>query len=65
MLTVESGGVLLVRHEGSITRVVVPLAEGTDSPPLSGDGWTLELSAGWSFEPGPRAGDWVVVRRER
>lgn len=27
------------------------------------EGWTLELTPGWSLEPGPRPGDWELKRQ--
>jgi hypothetical protein len=29
--------------------------------PAAGPGWTLELAEGWTIEPGPRRGDYVLV----
>jgi hypothetical protein len=62
-LRVTRNGVLLRRGAtGDITAVVVPVLPGS-SPPVSGSGWTLELSADWMIRPGERRGDWIVARR--
>jgi hypothetical protein len=58
-LVVARGGALLLRADASITGVVVP-APSADSAPVQGDGWKLELAAGWRMVPGSRPGDWVV-----
>jgi hypothetical protein len=62
VLSVESGGVLMMREEGLITGVVVPAPPDATEPPLAGDGWSLELAEGWRVMAGEEAGDWVVVR---
>lgn len=61
-LSVESGGVLFERTDAGVTGVVVPVPEGGSEPPTEGDGWRLELAAGWSIEPAARPGDWRVGR---
>ncbi len=61
-LIVESGGVLMRRPDRLITAVVVPVPSAVDTPPMSGEGWRLELADGWVLRPGERGGDWVVVR---
>jgi hypothetical protein len=62
VLDVSAGGVLMRRNASGITAVVVPAPAG-ESQPLAGDGWKLELAAGWSVVRGPRRGDWIVERR--
>lgn len=52
--------VLLVRKNGRLDRVQVPAPVNPNGPTVSGDGWTLELKAGWKLAPGSRAGDWTV-----
>jgi len=36
-------------------------ALGADPSGLKGDGWTLQLNAGWSVKPGLRPGDFAVT----
>ena len=61
VLEVESGGGLFRRNEeGLITGVVVPVPSGAATPPTAGNGWRLDLEAGWEIVPGDRAGDWLV-----
>ncbi|HUF28669.1 MAG TPA: hypothetical protein VMM18_16940 [Gemmatimonadaceae bacterium] len=51
---------VLMSTDGSTLRVPAPdTVWGTT---LSGDGWTVTLSPGWSAHPGPRAGDFQVLR---
>ena len=33
-----------------------------DGATLTGDGWTVTVAEGWSVRPGPRAGDYQLVR---
>ena len=63
VLSVASGGVLLVQSDAGITEVVVPVPPEAVEPPTSGEGWQLELAEGWSIEPGQRPGDWILVKR--
>jgi len=62
-----AGGALLIDDEESERRVAVPAPteEALWGTPIAGDGWTLELKPGWTAEPGPRPGDYVVRRRRR
>ena len=62
ILTVESGGVLMVRSATGITRVVVAAPANPTSPPQAGEGWRLELSPGWRIAPAQRPGSWEVRR---
>lgn len=41
-------------------RVVAPT--DPNSRPLKGDGWELDVKAGWRPEPGPRKGDYTLSR---
>jgi hypothetical protein len=53
--------VLLRRDDGGrITAIVVPVQSG-EAAPLSGEGWALRLTPGWTLTSGSRAGDWLVV----
>ena len=61
VLEVESGGALFRRNEqGWITGVVVAIPPAAAGPPSAGEGWTLDLAAGWEIAPGARGGDWIV-----
>ena len=42
--------------------LVVPAPAATAGTTLTGDGWSLRLAPGWIVRPGPRAGDFEVVR---
>jgi hypothetical protein len=64
ILTVQSGGVLMVREEPGIVRAVVPAPSGATSPPMSGEGWRLELLGGWMLRGATRPGSWEVVRAQ-
>jgi hypothetical protein len=44
------------------SRLIVPAPASTAGATLSGDGWTLAIAEGWVIRPGPRAGDFVLVR---
>ncbi len=56
------GGFLIVRGANRILRVQVPAPTDAKERPLKGEGWTLELTPGWSLESGPRPGDWMLKR---
>jgi hypothetical protein len=53
-------GALLVRDNGHLVRAQVPAPKDADS--REGDGWKLNLKAGWKLDKGLRPGDWVVER---
>lgn len=56
------GAQVLVSADRSLLTVPAPASvEGTS---LKGDGWTLELAAGWTVRPGERAGDFKVAKNE-
>jgi len=57
------GGFLIVRGANRVLRVQVPAPADAQERPLKGEGWTLELTPGWSLEPGPRSGDWALKRQ--
>ncbi len=47
------------------TGAVEPRPKGGGNPsPIRGDGWTLELNAGWTMTNGERKGDFVVKKSE-
>jgi len=53
-------GFLLVRGPTHVIRVQVPAPANAQKRPLKGEGWTLELTPGWTLAPGPRPGDFMV-----
>jgi len=55
-----TGGALIA---GDWSKVVVPAPRDPNARPLAGDGWTLELNAGWEVRAGKRLGDYIVKRR--
>ncbi len=57
VLRVEKGA-LIVRKKGHLVRAQVPAPKDAES--RDGDGWKLDLNAGWRLEKGERAGDLVV-----
>jgi hypothetical protein len=67
ILEVRDGA--LLAGDWSEVRVTAPdpaavrgLAPGGEKgSSLSGQGWSLRLSAGWRLEPGSREGDWLLV----
>jgi hypothetical protein len=62
-LTVSSGGALLLRDaQGRAIGFRVPAPTESNARPLKGDGWTLELTQGWTLTPGERPGDWKLTR---
>lgn len=54
ILTVTSGGALL---SADFSQVTLPAPLDFSSATITGDGWSLELRAGWSIVPGQRKGD--------
>jgi hypothetical protein len=59
-----SGGVLMLRASGRITRLQVAAPAAADARPLQGNGWKLELKEGWELVRGERAGDFVLRKRQ-
>jgi hypothetical protein len=62
VLQVQSGGVLMKRPESKFTGVVLRAPANTEGSKITGEGWTLQLNAGWKLASGARSGDWIVVR---
>lgn len=56
-----TGGAVLTREGGLIKRVTVAAPVKPDAQSLQGDGWTLELKAGWKLAPGLRKGDYTLI----
>ena len=44
--------------------VAVPAPATTTGTELKGEGWTLTIAPGWVVQPGPRKGDFVLVKAE-
>jgi len=57
----EVTGGALIANDWS--KVVVPAPRDPNARPLGGDGWTLELNAGWEVRAGKRTGDYIVKRK--
>jgi hypothetical protein len=55
-----TGGALIA---SDWSKVVVPAPSDPRARPLEGDGWTLELSAGWAVRAEEREGDYTVRRK--
>jgi hypothetical protein len=55
-------GALMTRETGKAARVFVAAPVNTTAGSIKGDGWTLELNAGWRLEAGERAGDYILKR---
>ncbi len=54
---------ILVSVDGETLRV--PATPGLEGTTFAGDGWSVTLATGWIVRPGPRAGDFEVVRDNR
>lgn len=64
ILNVTDGALMIRGAQGQATRVYVAAPVDTKGGPIKGDGWTLELNAGWIVEAGERKGDYVLKRRD-
>jgi hypothetical protein len=60
ILTVSRGGALI---NPTFSKIYVS-APSNLSAPIQGDGWTLELNAGWTITSGERKGDYIVKKSE-
>ncbi len=56
-----SNGALLIREGGRVRKIFVSIPADVNARPLKGNGWTLELTAGWKLTPGQREGDLVLT----
>jgi len=56
-----TGGVLVLT-KGGVVHLTTPFQ--TSGSTLTGDRWTITLAAGWTVQPGKRAGDFEVVKAE-
>ena len=57
-LTATSG--VLVLTKGAALHLTTPFH--TSGSTLTGAGWTITLAAGWTVQPGKRAGDFEIVK---
>ena len=57
--TLEASAVLVDMDRGKLT---VPAPAVVKGKTLEGDAWTLAIADGWVIRPGPRAGDFQLVR---
>jgi hypothetical protein len=57
--TLEGSAVLVDMDRGKLT---VPAPAAVEGKTLKGDGWTLAIADDWVIRPGPRAGDFQLVR---
>ena len=57
--TLEATNGVLISDDGK-RRLPGPIRiEGTN---ISGDGWTVTVALGWTVQPGPRSGDYQIIR---
>jgi hypothetical protein len=57
----DAGGGALIWADGQ--KVSLPAPAVVDATTLKGDGWTATVGPGWIVRPGPRPGDYEVVRQ--
>lgn len=60
ILTVSNGALM----NSTFSRIYVSAPGSVSASPIQGDGWTLELNAGWTVVAGGRKGDFVVKKLE-
>lgn len=53
---------VLIHDDGESLSAPGPIT--VDGANVTGDGWTIVLAPGWVVRPGPRAGDYQVVRQD-
>ena len=58
----DAQGGALISADGET--VSLPLPVIVDATTLKGDGWTATVGPGWTVQPGPRPGDYKVVRQQ-
>jgi hypothetical protein len=59
--TLEAARVLVAPDRSTHTLPAPKSVEGTT---ITGDGWTLTIAPGWIIRPGPRPGDYQLVKRD-
>ena len=60
ILTVTKGALI----KSDFSRIYVSAPGSLSALPIQGDGWTLELNAGWIITNGERKGDYIVKKLE-
>lgn len=60
ILTVTKGALI----KSDFSRIYVSAPSNLSASPIQGDGWTLELNAGWTIANGERKGDYIVKKSE-
>jgi hypothetical protein len=58
----NAGAGALISADGQTVSLPAPAV--VDATTLKGDGWTATVGPGWKVQPGPRPGDYRVVREE-
>jgi hypothetical protein len=58
--TLEATAVLMAADREKLTVPAPPAVEGKT---VKGDGWSITVAEGWVIRPGPRAGDFQLVRQ--
>jgi hypothetical protein len=60
ILTVTKGALI----KSDFSKIYVSAPSNLSASPIQGDGWTLELNAGWIATNGERKGDYIVKKSE-
>jgi len=60
--TLEASSVLVDMDRGRLIVPAPPADALGDGKTLKGDGWTLAIEPGWAIRPGPRSGDFQLLR---
>ena len=60
--TLEATNGVLISDDG---RRRLPGPVRIEGANISGDGWTVTVAPGWTVRPGPRAGDYQIIREPR
>ena len=60
ILTVTKGALI----KSDFSKIYVSAPSSLSAPSIQGDGWTLELNAGWTVAAGERKGDYLVKKLE-
>jgi hypothetical protein len=61
ILTVTKGALI----KSDFSKIYVSAPSSLSASPVQGDGWTLELNAGWAVTAGERKGDYAVKKLEQ